>query len=143
MCLDQGVSELVGGVPLLGAQAAVDAAMLLCMVLGNVFIVSCIATQRRRVAGTATPVAAVAARFAASLAAADAFVGAATLYYLAFHYLCSVQTGLGSRMTPCVLRFAATSSAHMASAYSLAAIAADRYVAVVHALRYRDLMNSR
>ncbi|XP_046986518.1 melanocyte-stimulating hormone receptor-like [Schistocerca americana] len=139
-CLDRGVSDGVGGVPLLAGQAAIDYTVLALMVLGNSFIVASVCRYRRHypVHGTAAS-----ARFAANLALADTYVGVATGYFLVFRYFCWAQDVLGSRRFSCVLRFFLVSSAHMTSAYSLGAIALDRYVAVMHALQYRKIMNLR
>ncbi|XP_049954302.1 uncharacterized protein LOC126470476 isoform X2 [Schistocerca serialis cubense] len=139
-CLDRGVSDEVGGVPLLAGQAAIDYTVLALMVLGNSFIVASVCRYRRHypVHGTAAS-----ARFAANLALADTYVGVATGYFLVFRYFCWAQDVLGSRRFSCVLRFFLVSSAHMTSAYSLGAIALDRYVAVMHALQYRKIMNLR
>ncbi|XP_049846574.1 uncharacterized protein LOC126298991 isoform X3 [Schistocerca gregaria] len=137
-CLHEGLPAVPGGLPLLAVHAAVDGVMLLLMLATNASIVAAIVRQRRRLAGVS-----LSARFAANLAAADAFVGAATVFYLSYRYVCASRVGLGGYKYTCVLRFVVVSSAHMTSAYSLVAIAVDRYIAVVHALRYKEIMNVR
>ncbi|KAJ8893178.1 hypothetical protein PR048_005761 [Dryococelus australis] len=81
--------------------------------------------------------------FVLSLCVADLAVAGSTSYYKAFAYFCPVQKSLSRRRTACVARFAFMVLSFLASGQSLVLLALDRYCAVVHALRYKQIVNSR
>lgn len=77
--------------------------------------------------------------FIFSLALSDLLVGVTIPY----HFFFSVGITLGANKQTCILRFMLVILACSSSIYSLLAIAADRYVAVVHPLHYNKYMSKR
>ena len=74
--------------------------------------------------------------FVLNLAISDLMVGLALPYHLAFY----LDKRLGEQELTCVMRFVMISLACSSSIYNLIAIAVDRYIAVVHPLKYERHM---
>ncbi|GLG98189.1 Octopamine receptor beta-2R, partial [Gryllus bimaculatus] len=129
---------------LLAALATLDGALLAALVAANALVLLCVVLSRAPPPGApARDVGRSSRRFIANLAAADAIVGLASAYFLVFRYACAARDALEGRRWLCLSRFFFISNSHLTSAYSMAAIAVDRYVAVVYALRYREIMSFR
>ncbi|PSN46292.1 hypothetical protein C0J52_12850 [Blattella germanica] len=142
-CLDMEILDRYEGVQFIALRAFLDSLIISLIIGTNTFIVFAILRHRpRRKQETPTP-SNVSVRLALNLAIADLLVGLTTVYYLSSKYLCSVIAVLSHLKYLCLSMFAMIMCAHATSAYTIVAIAIDRYIAVVHALRYRELMSTR
>lgn len=74
---------------------------------------------------------------------ADLLVGMCAVYCLTPYYLCGVASRMDSSQSLCVLRFIMPIFSALTSISALGAISVDRYVAIVHSLRYRIFMCTR
>ena len=74
---------------------------------------------------------------------ADLLVGLCAVYCLTPYYLCGVARRMDVVEELCVLRFVLPIFSAMTSVGSLGAISVDRYMAIVHSLRYRTFMCKR
>lgn len=110
----------------------VDAILMLTTVFGNLLTLFAIILCRRLSE-------VISNYFIFSLALSDLLVGVTIPY----HFFFSVGFRLSSNKQTCILRFMLVILACSSSIYSLLAIAADRYVAVVHPLHYNKYMNRR
>ncbi|KAJ9585557.1 hypothetical protein L9F63_002647, partial [Diploptera punctata] len=143
-CLDQDTGERIEEKYVIAIRAAMDTIIVLFIICSNALIVLAIARHRRhgkKLEHSALSSASV--RFALNLAVSDLLVGVSTTYYLSSKYLCSLVIALSHLKYLCLFMFVMIVCAHAASAYTIVAIAIDRYIAVVHALRYRELMSTR
>jgi 7 transmembrane receptor (rhodopsin family). len=131
-------------ISLIATRAAFDLIIVFFIVFSNAFIVLAILRyrrRRRRVEHSALSSASV--RFALNLSISDLLVGLSTIYYLSSKYLCSLVAALSHLKYLCLFMFVMIVCAHATSAYTIVAIAIDRYIAVVYALRYREFMSTR
>ncbi|XP_069690592.1 adenosine receptor A1-like isoform X1 [Periplaneta americana] len=140
-CLDVRSEDSIEGLHVVATRAAVDLLIVLLIVSANAFIVFAILRHQHH--KNTERLSSVSVRFALSLAVSDLLVGLSTAYYLSSKYLCVVVEALSRLRFLCLFMFVMIICAHAASAYTIVVIAIDRYIAVVHALRYRELMSTR
>ncbi|XP_067009380.2 melanocortin receptor 5 [Anabrus simplex] len=140
-CLNaNSTADRVGGLYLLSFQASLDIFMLMLIIVINTFIIFSVLSCRLMKSGELW-ISRASSRFIVNLAAADLWVALTTLYYFSFRYVCELSQD--HERWSCLLRFFFITNSLLTSACSMVAIAVDRYVAVVHALRYRELMSYR
>lgn len=142
-CLDDASVNPVDGRASLVFRFLLDLAVSLSVILGNGFIVTAIFCFRHRTRNALLRVSNVSNRFVLNLAMADLFVGLCAVYCLTPYYLCSVARRMDGDRSLCVLRFVMPIFSAMTSVSALGAISVDRYVAIVHSLRYRSFMCKR
>ncbi|XP_068085216.1 adenosine receptor A3-like [Anabrus simplex] len=78
-----------------------------------------------------------------NLSVADLVMGLLDIYFSLPLYLPELARYLGQHKLACIMRYAFIMLANIASGYTLVAIAVERYIYVVHALKYSELMNTR
>ncbi|KAK7865965.1 hypothetical protein R5R35_012909 [Gryllus longicercus] len=123
------------------SRAAFDAVMLFLVMVTNASILGVVA---RRWCTEGMPLGNVTSSLlVVNLSAADFLVGFLGVFHFLPRYLCDLEQVLARHRNLCILRFALVLTAHLGSGYTLIAIAADRYVAVCHALHYRDWITPR
>lgn len=107
-----------------------DGSLFVVIVVGNILTVLAVRLNRRLRDVTSN-------LFVLNLAVSDLMVGLTLPYHLAFY----LDKRLGEREVTCILRFVMINLACSASIYNLITIAVDRYIAVVHPLRYARHVN--
>ena len=103
------------------------------IVIGNSLVISAMILYRRRL-NTPTNV------FIGSLSFADLSVGLMTLPMYAFHYFSASEFVRYKYL--CILKYSSILFSLSSSMYSLTAIAVDRYIAILHPLKYPVWMTS-
>lgn len=112
---------------------AVDSLIILATLAGNILTIFAIKLSRRISS-------IVSNQFILNLALSDLMVGLTIPYHLAF----SIGNGdIKTKRETCVLRFVLIILACSSSIYNLLAIAADRYIAIVHPLKYTRYMTRK
>ncbi|KAK3926898.1 Beta-2 adrenergic receptor [Frankliniella fusca] len=142
-CLDDPTVVPLDGRSLLALRFLIDLSVSLSVILGNGFIVAAIFLFRHRTRHALLRVSNVSNRFVLNLAMADLLVGLCAVYCLTPYYVCSVARRMDVHRSLCVLRFVMPIFSAMTSVSALGAISVDRYIAIVHSLRYRTFMCKR
>ncbi|XP_015595315.1 D(2)-like dopamine receptor [Cephus cinctus] len=112
--------------------AFIDGLLFAIIICGNILTILAVRLSRRLRNVTSN-------YFVLSLAISDFLVGLTLPYHLAFY----VTELLGTIPATCIMRFVLISLACCASIYNLIAIAVDRYIAIVHPLKYSTYMTRR
>lgn len=107
----------------------IDGSLFVIILCGNILTILAIRLSRRLRNGTSN-------YFVLSLAVSDCMVGLTLPYHLAF----DVMSNLSHVKVACISRFVLMTLACCASIYSLMAIAVDRYVSIVHPMKYTRYM---
>lgn len=102
-----------------------DVILLLVIILGNVLTVLAVRLSRCLRTDASS-------QFVLSLAVSDLMVGLALSYHLIFF----IDVDLNGTEVACLLRFEVFTLACCASLFNVTAIAVDRYLAIVHPLKY-------
>ncbi|XP_034253740.1 adenosine receptor A2a-like [Thrips palmi] len=142
-CLDDPSVVPVDGRTSLIVRLLVDLAVASSVILGNGFIITAVLCFGGRTRNATLRVSHVSNRFVVNLAMADLLVGLCALFCLTPYYVCGVARRMDTVEALCVMRFAVPIFSAMTSVSALGAISVDRYVAIVHSMRYRTFMCKR
>lgn len=112
--------------------SVIDSVLIFAILCGNILTICAIKLSRR----ISTL---ISNQFIFSLALSDLMVGLTIPYHLAFF----IGETLGKQKFTCILRFVLIILACSSSIYNLLAIATDRYIAILHPLRYNRYMTKK
>ncbi|XP_066994958.2 adenosine receptor A3 [Anabrus simplex] len=111
-----------------------------CIIIGNAFILfvviknwKTIRLQRKNRAAHLLTV---------NLCSADLLLAAIDIYYMLALYVPDLAAYLIHHKIPCLITLTSYITAHMASGFTLVAIAVERYIYIVHGIRYSKIMDS-
>ncbi|XP_034253737.1 lysophosphatidic acid receptor 3-like [Thrips palmi] len=124
-------------------KLAVDVAVCFLVLAGNALTISALLHQRWCRKETLCPRFKVSSLFVMNLAVADFLIGCSMLFFLVSHYVCSISEYMTQHRFLCVTKTATFMFSGIISVCTLGAISIDRYVAVIHSLRYQEYMTRR
>ena len=124
-------------------KLAVDVAVCVLILAGNALTICALLHQRWCRKETLCPRFKVSSLFVMNLAVADFLIGCSFIFFLVSHYVCSIAEFMSRHKFLCVAKTATFMFTGTISVTTLAAISIDRYVAVIHSLRYPEYMTRR
>lgn len=134
----------LGGLPILYTELFIDIFLTISILIVNSFAILAIILYRKSYKGSSKIYNSSASmRFVLNLAISDILVPLGVLFYLFPHYICDVNELYRSYKFLCMAKFVPSCFASVMSNMSLIGIAVDRYIAVVHSLKYRLIMTDR
>lgn len=144
-CFDRPYFKyILGGIPVLYFELLSDILLTVSVLIANAYSIVAIILYRRCYKGSSKIYNSSASmRFVLNLAVSDILVACGISFYLFPHYLCDINDVYRSNKFLCMAKFVPSCFASVMSQMSLIGIAVDRYVAVVHPLKYRIIMTDR
>lgn len=124
-------------------KLAVDVAVCAVILAGNALTICALLHQRWSQKDKLCPRFRVSSLFVMNLAVADFMIGLSLLLLIVVHNTCSVAEFLTRHRFLCLFKTATLMFSAYISLSTLAAVSLDRYVAVVHSLRYQEYMTRR
>ncbi|KAK3926897.1 Lysophosphatidic acid receptor 3 [Frankliniella fusca] len=125
------------------SKLALDVTVCALILAGNALTICALLHQRWCRKETLCPRFKVSSLFVMNLAVADFLIGCSMLFFLVSHYVCSISEYASRHWFFCIFKTATFMFSGVISVTTLAAISIDRYVAVIHSLRYQEYMTRR
>lgn len=125
------------------SKLTVDVVVCVLILAGNALTICALLHQRWCRKETLCPRFKVSSLFVMNLAVADFLIGCSFIFFLLAHYVCSIAEFMSHNEFFCVAKTATFMFTGVISVTTLAAISIDRYVAVIHSLRYPEYMTRR
>lgn len=125
------------------SKLALDVTVCALILAGNALTICALLHQRWCRRETLCPRFKVSSLFVMNLAVADFLIGCSVLFFLISHYVCAISEYMSRHRFFCLFKTATFMFSGVISVTTLAAISIDRYVAVIHSLRYQEYMTRR